>query len=85
MELMAASGNNQHVAFALQLIKDGKLDVHPEERFLTEVSLHLKEDSSAVIKEFAVCFSLFTISTTQYLFICPYMCDCLCELCHMHV
>lgn len=53
LDLLAAAGNNPHVAFGLQLIKAGQVKEKEGSRYLTRVTTNLKESSVAVIKDMA--------------------------------
>ncbi|XP_077550146.1 vitellogenin-6-like isoform X1 [Haemaphysalis longicornis] len=60
LDLLAAAGNNPHVAFALQLIKAGQLSTDEADRLLLKLPGNLKEHSVGVVTELAsVCHSEF--------------------------
>ncbi|KAK8788260.1 hypothetical protein V5799_021965, partial [Amblyomma americanum] len=53
LDLLAASGNNPHIAFALKLINAGQLSVDEADRLLPKLTSNLKEYSVAVVSEIA--------------------------------
>ncbi|CAN8028013.1 unnamed protein product, partial [Ixodes persulcatus] len=53
LDLLSATGGNPHAAFGLQLIKEDQLSDDEAEHFLSKLALHLKENSPALLTEFA--------------------------------
>lgn len=64
LDLLAASGNNPHIAFGLKLINAGQLSVDEADRLLIKLGSNLKEYSVAVVNEIAsVCSSEFVVGS----------------------